>query len=108
MNNRSRKLLDLAHKVGQCQNCGCWCGEGCEPAHENGINAGKGFGIKGQDNRHAALCHRCHAWYDSGGNEKDPSGRFEPTREGKAEMWNAAHKKTFDIYWKESWLKVAV
>lgn len=106
MNNRCRKLLDLAHELHDCTNCGAWATEGCEPAHENGIESGKGFGIKGADNRHAALDHRCHAWYDQG-TGLDPSGRFEGTKEGKAEMWNRAHKRTFDAYWKNGWLKVA-
>lgn len=97
MNNRSRKLLDLAHRVTECQNCGRFCPEGCEPAHENGIEAGKGFGIKSHDNRHAALCHDCHAAYDQG-----PATYAE-----KAEMWDRAHKRTFDLYWRNGWLRVA-
>jgi len=95
-NNRSRKLLDLAHTVNECTNCGTWT-QGCEPAHENGIAAGKGQSIKGHDNRHAALCHVCHIWYDSG----------PATREEKADMWNRAHKRTFDLYWSRGLLKVA-
>lgn len=97
MNNRSRKLLDLAHELHDCTNCGQFSPDGLEPAHENGIEAGKGFGIKSQDNRHAALCHTCHAAYDQG----------PATKEKKAEMWNRAHKRTFDEYWRRGWLKVA-
>jgi hypothetical protein len=102
-NFRSRKLLDLAHRVQECTNCDKWV-EGCEPAHENGIQAGKGFGIKGQDNRHAALCHDCHAWYDQG-TGRDPSGLWSSGQ--KEFMWTRAFKQTFDIYWRNGWLKVA-
>lgn len=104
-NTRSRRLLDLAHNIQECTNCGRFT-EGADPAHENGINAGKGFGIKGHDNRHAALCRACHSWYDQGSG-LDPSGRFNDTWEDKQAMWNAAHKKTFDLYWRAGWVKVA-
>ena len=87
-------------------NCGQYS-EGCEPAHENGIAAGKGFGIKGQDHRHAALCHRCHAWLDQGGAGLDPSNLYSPTREDKREMWTRAHMRTYDYYWQQGWLRVA-
>ena len=107
MNNRSRSLLDLAHELAECMNCDGHQPHDCEPAHENGIAAGKGQSIKGQDNRHAALCHACHAWYDSGGTKRDPTGLYGPNRTEKAEMWNRAHKRTFDEYWRRGWLKVA-
>ncbi len=101
-NHRNRKLLDLAHRINDCTNCGRWS-EGCEPAHENGIEAGKGFGIKSHDHRHAALCHACHAWLDQGSGD-DPSGDW--CFLDKAEMWNRAHKRTYDIYWGNGWLTV--
>lgn len=97
MNNRSRKLLDLAHRVQECTNCGRWSEHGCEPAHENGIEAGKGFGIKSHDHRHAALCHECHVAYDQG----------PMSYEEKCELWNRAHKRTYDLYWRNGWLRVA-
>jgi hypothetical protein len=106
MNNRARPLLDLAHRLSECQNCGGYS-PGCEPAHENGIAAGKGQSIKSQDNRHAALCHACHAWLDSGGNGLDPSGLYTPKREDKKAMWTRAHLRTFDQYWQRGWLRVA-
>lgn len=106
MNTRSRKLLDLAHELHSCMNCGQHSPEGLEPAHENGIAAGKGQAIKGQDNRHAALCHACHAWYDQGGNRMDPSGMYHPLKAEKREMWDRAHKLTFDEYWLRGWLAV--
>lgn len=106
MNVRNRKLLDLAHFVQQCQNCGRATPDGCEPAHQNGIDAGKGFGIKGHDHRHAALCHDCHAWYDQGGSTNDPGGFYSPTHGGKLEMWRMAHLRTYDHYWAQGWVRV--
>lgn len=105
MNHRNRSLLDLAHELSTCMNCFQFT-EGCEPAHQNGIEAGKGQSIKGQDHRHAALCHACHAWYDSG-NQRDPTGLYGPNRTEKSEMWMRAHLKTMDEYWKRGWLEVA-
>jgi hypothetical protein len=107
MTFRSRALLNLAHRVNECTNCGRYVPEGMEPAHENGIEAGKGFGNKAHDARHAALCHDCHAFYDQGGTGRDPSGLYTATKADKAEMWLRAHRKTFDLYWERQWLKVA-
>lgn len=104
-NYRNRKLLDLAHRVQVCQNCGRHTG-GCEPAHENGIESGKGFGIKAHDNRHAALCHDCHAWYDQG-RGMDPSKIYTDMKDDKFAMWGRAHRRTYDLYWLEGWLQVA-
>lgn len=104
MNHRSRKLLDLAHELHECTNCGRWSEHGLEPAHENGIVAGKGFGIKSHDHRHAALCHDCHAWYDQGG-KRDPSGEWSSDQ--KPYMWQRAHQRTYDLYWSNGWLAVA-
>jgi hypothetical protein len=104
--NRNRNLLDLAHEVPQCMNCERSTPDGCDPAHENGIAAGKGQSIKGQDNRHAALCNPCHRWYDSG-SVRSPCGLYAPTKADKAEMWNRAHKRTYDWYWSHGWLKVS-
>ena len=106
MNYRNRNLLDLSHLLHQCSNCNAFVVEGLEPAHQNGIGAGKGQSIKSRDNRHAALCHRCHAWYDSGANDTDPSGIYAPTRDGKNEMWTRAHLITFDKYWANDWVRV--
>lgn len=106
MNVRKRSLLDLAHEIQVCPNCRRFVVTGCEPAHQNAIVAGKGFGIKSQDNRHAALCHDCHAWLDQG-NGLDPSGRFTATKADKRDMWVRAHLATFDEYWRRGWLAVA-
>lgn len=109
-NYRNRKLLNLAHLVEQCQNCGglrTCMGEatGCEPAHENSIEAGKGGSIKSHDNRHAALGHGCHLYYDTG-ISLDPTGIYGPTSAEKAEMFDRAHKRTFDLYWEMGWIQV--
>lgn len=105
MNVRSRKLLDLAHRVNECTNCQRWSAHGCEPAHQNGQASGKGIGIKGNDHRHAALDHQCHAWLDQGIG-MDPSGRYSDSRADKQEMWIRAHMKTMDIYFANGWIKV--
>jgi hypothetical protein len=76
--------------------CGVATPDGCEPAHQNGVSAGKGFGIKAHDNRHAAICHSCHADYDQG-----PMPRDE-----KFHLWVTAHLKTMDYYWQQGWLQV--
>jgi hypothetical protein len=107
VNHRDRRLLDLAHRVQQCTNCERWTDHGCEPAHQNGIDAGKGFGIKSHDHRHAALCHACHAFYDQGSNGQDPSGQYNSSGVDKRDLWTRAHLKTMDYYWSQGWLKVA-
>jgi hypothetical protein len=104
MNHRNRALLDLAHRVDKCMNCGQWS-PGCEPAHQNGQDSGKGIGIKGHDHRHAALCHACHSWLDQGG-KRSPCGQWAADRAQKAEMWTRAHMATMDYYWEQKWLRV--
>ena len=99
-------MLDLAHEIHECMNCDRWSESGSEPAHENSITAGKGFAIKSQDQRHAALCHACHAWLDQGSG-MDPSGLYEGTKKDKWEMWIRAHLRTFDEYWRRGYLRVA-
>ena len=95
-NHRDRSLLDLAHLLHECTNCGRYSVEGLEPAHMSGIESGKGQGIKGDDFLHAALCHGCHRWYDTSGAD----------REEKRDMWIRAHIETFRRYWVNGWLKV--
>lgn len=106
LNYRNRRLLDLAHRVQQCMNCERWTDRGCEPAHQNGQESGKGIGIKGSDHRHAALCHDCHAWLDQGG-KHSPCGQWAATRDDKQAMWTRAHLRTMDHYWSQGWLRVA-
>lgn len=110
-NHRDRDLLNLAHLLHECCNCQRYVVEGLEPAHQNGIVAGKGQSIKSQDHRHAALCPDgpgrvgCHTWYDRG-ISIDPTGIYGPTPPEKNEMWTRAHLATFDRYWANGWLKV--
>jgi hypothetical protein len=101
--HRDRKLLDLAHMVHECQNCGWHVEAGCEPAHEN---QGKGVSQKRPDHRHAAICHSCHAWLDQGGNGLDPSGRYTFNQADRRAMWRAAYDKTWDLYWRCGWIQV--
>jgi hypothetical protein len=95
-NYRNRKLLDLAHRVTECQSCGRYT-EGCEPAHANAPGYGKGMGIKAHDWAHAALCHDCHAQIDQGGCL---------VREERREKWERAFLKTLALYWANGWLGV--
>lgn len=102
-NHRDRRFLDLAHQIEYCQNCERYTG-GCEPSHANGINAGKGMSIKAHDNLHAALCHDCHRWIDSGISMLDPSGMYECSKHGKTMMWNRAHLRTMECYRLKGWM----
>jgi hypothetical protein len=109
VNVRDRSLLDLAHRIHECTNCRRYMPHGCSPAHQNGIEAGKGQSIKGQDNRHAALCDGpggCHPWYDTGSGA-DPSLRYASSKVEKFEMWVRAHLATFDLYFANGWIIVA-
>ena len=100
---RSRKLLDLAHRVTICQNCTAYSADGCEPAHSNWGAHGKAKSLKADDCFHAALCHDCHAWLDQG-TGFDPSRTFSGAE--KLEMWQRAANRTQALYWKSGWLKV--
>lgn len=97
MMHRNRKLLDLAHMVDQCQNCGKIV-PGCEPAHANSSRYGKGMSIKSHDCFHAALCHECHSELDQG----------RGLRNDKMDDWQRAFEQTLLYYWKHGWLKVNV
>lgn len=104
---RNRALLDLAHKMDQCQNCGVSTPEGCEPAHSNLSEHGKGKGLKAHDAFFAALCHQCHAWADNqGGHGKDPTGTYLNNPEAKREMFVRAMHKTWLHLFQRGWLKV--
>lgn len=104
---RSRALLDTAHKVQRCMNCGAHSTEGCEPAHSDLQEHGRGKDLKSHDCFFAALCHACHAWLDAGGVGKDPSERFEPNREGKREMFVRAMHATWLELWRRKLVRVA-
>lgn len=90
---RNRKILDLAHKVHDCQVripgvCIGYSVEGCEPAHSNQAKHGKGAGQKADDNRHVAACHACHVAIDQGAMLKSE----------KVGYWNAAFVRTRALY----------
>ncbi|MRR49354.1 MAG: DUF1364 family protein [Rhodocyclaceae bacterium] len=103
MTFRSRSLLDLAHRVTECQVripgvCAGHSDHGCEPAHSNQQRHGKGMGHKAADCFHAAACHACHA-------ELDQGSRL--TKEERRDYWQAAHERTLQLYFENGWLKVA-
>ncbi len=97
-NYRNRPLLDLAHEIHECQCCGAHVEEGCEPAHSNMSEHGKGVALKSHDCFHAALCHGCHSKLDQG---------RDLTREERREMWRRAHDRTMLEYWGRGWVRVA-
>ena len=102
MTFRSRPLLDLAHRVQECQLrlpgvCQGHSEHGCEPAHSNQQRHGKGMGYKADDFYHAAACHACHA-------ELDQGRRF--TKSDKREFWQAGWERTMALYFKNGWLRV--
>lgn len=103
MNFRSRRLLDLAHRVHECQLqlpgvCEGYSAHGCEPVHSNQQRHGKGFGCKAEDFYHVAGCHSCHA-------ELDQGKRF--TKEEKRDFWQAGWERTIALYFHNGWLLVA-
>ena len=90
---RSRKILDLAHRVNECQLqipgvCVGYSVEGCEPAHSNQSKHRKGAGQKADDNRHVSACHQCHVALDQGPMPKADKNRF----------WDAAFERTRKLY----------
>lgn len=105
MTYRNRRLLDAAHQVQECQNCGRFT-EGCEPAHSNLGEHGKAVSMKSADCYFACLCHTCHSWLDQG-HGMDPTGTFDGTREDKAAMWRRAYDKTVLLLWSRGMVKVA-
>lgn len=96
MNYRNRRLLDLAHRVTECQACGRHT-EGCEPAHANWSEFGKGMGLKAHDLFHAAMCHQCHAELDQG---------CKMSFEDRKAMWTRAYINTQLLYWQNGWIHV--
>jgi len=105
---RNRGLLDLAHKIETCQNCGRERIEGMDPAHSNLSEHGKGKGLKAHDCFFAALCDLCHHWLDNqGGLGKDPSGVYDSTPADRAQMFARAMHRTWLALWRLGRLKVA-
>lgn len=80
---RNQKLLEMVRKS-PCQNCGSQDGTVCA-AHSNQARDGKGKGIKANDYRIAALCHRCHHELDQG---------IRMSRAERIELWEEAHRRT--------------
>ena len=78
---RSKKLLKLVAGL-DCQSCGS--GNMVQAAHTN-WGAGKGRGIKADDNMVAALCLKCHYEIDQG---------KELSKEERQEKWQKAHEAT--------------
>jgi len=102
MNYRNRALLNLAHKVQECQVripgvCTGYSVEGCEPAHSNWSEHGRGMGHKSAD-IHAAACHACHAAIDSGS---------KLSRQDKQSFWKSGFERTMIVYLENGWIKVA-
>lgn len=105
---RNRALLDLAAKLETCAHCGRWTGEGClAPAHSNLGEHGKGKGLKAHDCFWAALCDRCHKWFDNqGGLGKDPTGMYENTAADKRVAFLRAMARTWLELWRRGRLRV--
>lgn len=92
---RNVKLLQAVRNA-PCMACGIQDGT-VVAAHSNQLRDGKGRGIKAQDYRIAAMCHRCHFILDQG---KDLS------KVERVEMWNEAHRKTIGWLFDEGYLLV--
>lgn len=76
------------------------------PAHSNLPEHGKAVSLKAHDCYIAFLCFLCHGWLDQG-KGMDPTGRFEGTREGKAEMFRRSMDRTTLRLWERKRIKVA-
>jgi len=101
MTYRNRKLLDLAHRVNDCQfrlpGCQRYAVDGCEPAHSNQLVHGKGKGFKASDDQHVASCHRCHMVYDG------QAGLVLPRTEA-VRLFDIGRARTFAVYESNGWL----
>lgn len=80
---RSPALLRACRQL-HCQLCGASDGT-IVAAHSNAGEHGKGRAIKADDNRVAALCHRCHHEIDQG---------HRLSAEERSQMWLRAHTRT--------------
>lgn len=100
---RSRSLLDLAHRVHDCQIkipevCTGWTPEGCEPVHPNWSSwTEKGMGQKASD-LCAAGCHACGMAIDQG---KDFS------HDERELYWHRGFWRTQRLYWAMGWVRLA-
>ena len=93
---RNRRLLNLAHRVQECQFKTPYCTgfqlHGCNPCHSNHQEHGKGVGIKSGDQWHCVGCNACHEAYDNG------------KLENAKELFLEARARTFALYAKNNWL----
>lgn len=102
MTFRSRKLLDLAHRVTECQLrlpgvCEGQSNLGCEPAHSNQLRHGKGMSNKAADYMHVAACHTCHAEFDQG---------KRLSKSEKLVYFGDGWERTIALYFENGWLEV--
>lgn len=100
--HRDRRLLDLAHKLHECQVqvpdvCIGHSPHGCEPAHGDSAADGKGTSRKAHDALHAASCHPCHEAMGHGS---------RLSREDREYYWTRGHKRTIVEYFRRGWLEV--
>lgn len=100
--NRDRKLLDLAHRLNDCQMqipgvCTGYSPEGCEPAHSNIQRHGRGASFKSHDLYHVASCHACHHELDHG---------TKLIRPEKEHFWQLGFERTMLEYFKRGWVGV--
>ena len=68
-----------------CQCCGM--DDGCQAAHSNMSQHGKGRGIKASDEFTAALCQTCHYDLDQGS---------KLSKDERQKMWIMAHIRTYN------------
>jgi len=102
---RNRKLLDLAHKINECQVqipgvCIGWSDHGCEPAHANNWHPvyGKGGSRKAHDCFFSAACRPCHSAIDQGS---------KLDNEERHHYWQIGHERTLLELFRRGYLKVA-
>jgi hypothetical protein len=89
---RDKRILQFA-KMQPCQHCGRNDGT-TVAAHQDGLEAGKGMGMKGADHRAAYLCYDCHCAYDQ------RRGDFATSPERELNFYRAM-LRTIDIWIKE-------
>lgn len=85
MTYRNKKLLDAARYAPYCMSCQRLNDGTVVAAHSNQQRDNKGVGTKSHDYRVAFLCARCHADIDQGS---------YMDKAAKAEVWEAAHRRT--------------
>lgn len=103
MNYRNRRLLDLAHRINECQIrmetvCTGYCVDGCVPAHSDSQRHGKGVAIKAEDFFFAAGCAARNSAL---------SHSADFSRETKQGYWQRGFERTLKILWENGWIKVA-